>query len=278
MHVDQAFVAVEVPTPHLLGQLPTREDSARRVGQGDEQLELQVGEVDGGAVDTDFMAIDVDRQAVELDQAVVGQVVDATAAVASAADGDRVSKRMSHEGSADVTIPENEHAFVTSMNFYVPTQRADGTVEPVEYFDVDEALVDTRDVARPLVGVYINGEVEHVDGVGFVGHGTRDACGAISLDDGETWKNTNLSDSADTASSDVVRSDVTLFQATNGEYPGDVVNVFHAVVGDDAAGGHRDVTIEAIGARSWQQGRGCPAGVSRREMLLRPGGDARRTW
>ena len=35
---------------------------------------------------------------------------------------------------------------------------------------------------------------------GFVGHGRRDAFGAVSLDDGETWKVTNLSNSADKSS------------------------------------------------------------------------------
>ena len=161
-------------------------------------------------------------------------LIGSTGAVASADDGDRVSKSMSHEGNAaEDEFPENEHAFIDMMEFYVPTQRANGTVEPVEYINVDEDLVEERDLAKPLVGVYINGEVEHVDGVGFSGHGKRDAYGAISLDDGETWKNTNLSESADEASSDVVRPDIGLFSDTAYEYPGDVVNIFHAVEGEN---------------------------------------------
>ena len=160
-------------------------------------------------------------------------LIGSAGAVASADDGDRVSKSMSHDGSIKGnTVPENEHAFVKTMDFYVPTQRADGTVEPVEYYNVDQALVETRAAAKPLVGVYINGEAEHVDGVGFVGHGVRDAYAAVSLDDGETYKNTNLSESADESSSDVIRNDIKLFKDTKGEYPGDVVNIFHAVAGD----------------------------------------------
>ena len=160
-------------------------------------------------------------------------LIGSAGAVASADDGDRVSKSMSHDGSiTGNTVPENEHAFVKTMDFYVPTQRANGTVEPVEYYNVDGTLVETRAGAKPLVGVYINGEAEHVDGVGFVGHGARDAYAAVSLDDGETYKNTNLSESADEASSDVIRKDIKLFKDTKGEYPGDVVNIFHAVAGD----------------------------------------------
>ena len=160
-------------------------------------------------------------------------------------DGEKVSKSMSHDGNADVFEPytlENEHAFVDMMEFYVPTQGSNGLVAPVDYYNVDEALVDTRELAKPLVGVYINGEVHDVNGeevvdgegatVGFVGHGTRDAFAAISLDDGTTWKNTNLSESADLSSSDVIRSDIPLFSQTDSAYPGDVVNIVHAVAGN----------------------------------------------
>ena len=162
-------------------------------------------------------------------------------AVVSADDGYKVSKSMSQDGSlTGNTVPENEHAFIKTMNFYVPMQAADGSTvfedplkDPTQYYNVDEEFVQERTLAKPLVGVYINGEVEHVDGVGFVGHGVRDAYAAISLDDGTTWKNTNLSESADESSSDVIRSDIKLFKDTKGAYPGDVVNIFHAVEGEN---------------------------------------------
>ncbi len=153
-------------------------------------------------------------------------------------DGAKVLKSMSHEGNP-VEYPgyplENEHAFIKMMDFYVPMQAANGTVEPVEYYNVDDGLEDTRDLAKPLISAYINGPVEGVDGVGFVGFGMRDAYGAVSLDDGLTWKNTNLSESAtetsQTREDDVYRTDIPLFLQNDpsGAYPGDVVNIFHAV-------------------------------------------------
>ncbi len=165
-------------------------------------------------------------------------------AVALADDGYKVSKSMSHEGNPPAYEGyelENEHAFIQMMNFYVPMQGSNGTLEPtdsIEYYNVDRELEDTRTLAKPLVGVYINGPVEGVDGVGFVGHGMRDAYAAVSLDDGTTWKNTNLSESAtessQTREDDVYRTDVPLFlqNDASGAYPGDVVNIFHAVAGN----------------------------------------------
>jgi len=176
------------------------------------------------------------RLAIALPLAVTALLV---AGGALADDGALVRKSMSHEGNPvtyDGYELENEHAFIHMMRFYVPAQAANGTVAAVEYSNVDEAVVDTREFAKPLVGVYINGPVETIDGVGFVGHGKRDAFGAISLDDGMTWKNTNLSESSDltsqTRDDDVYRSDIPLFitdEDQSGAYPGDVVNIFHAV-------------------------------------------------
>jgi hypothetical protein len=152
-------------------------------------------------------------------------------------DGFLVRKSMSHDGTEEPImgyLPEAEHAFIQMMKFYVPAQAADGTVAPIDYLDIDGDIVkDDVASAKPLVGVYINGPVEGVEGTGFVGHGLRDAFGAVSLDDGITWKKTNLSESASLSSSDVAREDVPLFQADNlGTYPGDVVNIFHAVAGN----------------------------------------------
>ena len=77
------------------------------------------------------------------------------------------------------------------------------------------------------------GPVETVDGVGFIGHGKRDAYAAVSLDDGVTWKKTNLSESADVSPrSDVIRTDIPLFADTDYAYPGDVINIFHAIAGN----------------------------------------------
>ncbi len=153
-------------------------------------------------------------------------------------DGIITSKSMSHEGQENPVymgyLPEAEHAFISMMNFYVSTQAANGTVyeEGLDYYNIDEDYVETRYEAKPLIGVYIYGPSESVEGVGFAGYGLRDAFGAVSFDDGETWKNTNLSESAVESSSDVLRPDIPLFSGTDYAYPGDVVNIFHAVAGD----------------------------------------------
>lgn len=150
--------------------------------------------------------------------------------------GKPVLKSLSHDAS-DPSVPgyvdENEHAFTSYMKFYVPTQHANGVVEPLDYYDVDGTVQDTRDRAKPLVDVFIKGPVEEVEGIGFAGHGKRDAYAAVSLDDGITWKKTNLSESASEVSSTVVRPDIPLFADTDYEYPGDVTNIFHAVAGNE---------------------------------------------
>jgi hypothetical protein len=120
------------------------------------------------------------------------------------------------------------------MGRYVPARASNGDLVGIEYVNADGALVGTRDYAKPLVGVYLYGPVEGVEGVGFAGHGKRDAYAAVSLDDGETWKRTNLSRSADKSSSQVVRTDVEIFADTGYHYPGDVVNIFQATAGDRA--------------------------------------------
>ncbi|MGD8673675.1 MAG: choice-of-anchor O protein, partial [Thiogranum sp.] len=145
-------------------------------------------------------------------------------------------------------VPEAEHAFIDSMKFYVPMQASNGTVLPIDYVNIDGTTVDTRELAKPLISVYIYGPYEEVEGIGFVGHGKREAYGAVSLDDGVTWKVTNLSESADLTSCDgsggaggcnVIRdgeggpgsSEVPLFEDTDYAYPGDVINVFQSTAG-----------------------------------------------
>ena len=167
------------------------------------------------------------------------------AGLALADDGELVRKSMApSEGTAPPVpagyIAEAEHAFIDMMRFYVPMQAAAGTVAPLDYVNIDGSVVDNRALAKPLVSVYIYGPSEGVEGIGFVGHGKREAYGAVSLDDGVTWKATNLSESADLTSCDgsggsggctVDRDDVPLFADTEGAYPGDVINVFQATAG-----------------------------------------------
>lgn len=165
-------------------------------------------------------------------------------------DGYQIRKSMSAE--PQVTVPgyvdEAEHAFIAQMKFYVPMQAASGATadalanadpfkDPRSYYNVDETLVETRTLAKPLIGVYMFGPFEEVADVGFVGHGKRDAYAAVSLDDGMTWKETNLSESAfetscDNANCDVIRTDIPLFADTDYEYPGDVLNMYHSIAGN----------------------------------------------
>ena len=99
-------------------------------------------------------------------------------------------------------LPEAEHAFTDMMGFYVPMQAASGTTifpydngsgvpqDPTQYYNVDDELVEEIEVAKPLVNVFIYGPIFGVENTAF-GHSFFDAYGAVSLDDGETWKKTN---------------------------------------------------------------------------------------
>jgi hypothetical protein len=129
-----------------------------------------------------------------------------TFTAASADDGDKVVKRMSHNAKLTVapeevgeTVAEAEHAFIDMMGFYVPSQAADGTPMAVDYVNADGGAVETLSVAKPLVGVFIYGPAIGVEGTAFA-HSFMDAYAAVSLDDGMTWKPTNLSESADQSS------------------------------------------------------------------------------
>ena len=121
---------------------------------------------------------------------------------------------------------ETERANLNHMSFYVPAQSSAGELTSIEYYDANDALVETRDYAKPLVAVYIDGlptETEEVSVMSGAGWGAHDAYAALSLDDGASWKRTNLSLSADLSS----------FVLANGHhYPGDAHNMTFAIAGD----------------------------------------------
>lgn len=102
--------------------------------------------------------------------------------------------------------PLAEHAYVQLLNFYVPAQTSDGTLltEGIEYFNDDGELEKNEPNAKPLIAFALYGPTILLDDSlstdGFPGHGRRDAYAAVSLDDGMTWKRTNLSNSADRSS------------------------------------------------------------------------------
>jgi hypothetical protein len=127
---------------------------------------------------------------------------------------------------------ETEKAGIFMMDFYVPAQAADGTVGPVDNYILDDDLgtagYEPRDFAKPLVSVYIDEigallEEEEVEAMGGIALGEFDAFVGVSLDDGTTWKTTNLSKSSDLSS----------FTLENGhEYLGGVHALVHQVFGD----------------------------------------------
>jgi hypothetical protein len=134
-------------------------------------------------------------------------------------------------------LPEAEHAFTDMMGFYVPSQAASGLLTPIAYCDIDnqpapgadcENAVETLEVAKPLVNVFIYGPQFEVPGTAFA-HRFFETYAAVSLDDGETWKQTNLSRSADLSSFNIE----TDHNAKKGDpLPGDhnirLGNAFHA--------------------------------------------------
>lgn len=131
---------------------------------------------------------------------------------------------------------ETDAAQISMMYLYVPAQGADGTLGvPIEYYlDTDgdnqgDTLYDTRDYAKPIIATYID-EVETADAdasalapLSGVTFGAFDTFGAVSLDDGATWKEFNVSRAAD-------RSSFTL--ADGHAYPGSSGSAVHAVSGD----------------------------------------------
>ena len=137
---------------------------------------------------------------------------------ASADDGEKTKKLMSHNldthlltvtpAEVGLDVAEAEHAVIDMMQFYVPMQRASGSIDETdetnsgllgEYIDADGNPVETLGMAKPLVGVFLYGPAIGVEGTAF-SHSFMDAFAAVSLDDGVTWKKTNLSQTADQSS------------------------------------------------------------------------------
>lgn len=131
---------------------------------------------------------------------------------------------------------ETEDAQLSMMYLYVLAQGADGIVEPIEYYlDTDgdnqgDTLWDTREYAKPLIASYIDA-IGHEDEEASAGpmrlsgatFGAYDTFGAVSLDDGASWKEFNVSRAADRSS----------FRLADGHaYPGSSGSAVHAVAGD----------------------------------------------
>lgn len=132
---------------------------------------------------------------------------------------------------------ETEQAALFMMDFYVPAQKSTGEVAPIVYpLLADETTVayEDRDYAKPLVSAYIDdigthaGEESEALGLdsinGAVAIGAFDAFIGVSLDDGTSWKTTNISNASDLSS-------FTLADGTI--YPGDAHHVVHQVFNDN---------------------------------------------
>ncbi|MBE0686281.1 MAG: hypothetical protein IH585_09800, partial [Anaerolineaceae bacterium] len=123
---------------------------------------------------------------------------------------------------------ETEKAAIYMMDFYVPAQASTGLVGPVDNYQLPDGTdapdYPDRAYAKPMVSVYIDDL--HPDGEdtkGGITFGHFDAFAGVSLDDGTSWKTTNLSRSSDLSSFNL---------KTGYAYPGDVHNVVHQVAGD----------------------------------------------
>ena len=144
---------------------------------------------------------------------------------------------------------ETEKAGIKMMPFYVPAQSADGIVAPVDNYCGDDGVIqdggqDTqqvcetltdaaylpRDYAKPRVTVWIDGTAEWQEQLGGgIVLGAFDAYAGVSLDDGTTWKRTNLSNSADLSSFTGTAPGVN----QGLPYPGTVHQLVHQVFDDN---------------------------------------------
>ena len=134
---------------------------------------------------------------------------------------------------------ETEYASISFMRFAVPAQAADGTLvdltltyesgtneAPVPIYQDTGTVINT---AKPLVASYIDEEqVEETllsgnEIMGGLVIGEFDGFVAHSLDDGATWKTTNVSESAEKSS----------FNLQNGTaYPGAVYGMVQSTIGN----------------------------------------------
>ena len=118
------------------------------------------------------------------------------------------------------------------MPLYVAAQDPQGLAVTIVYSDTEGGMIYERTEAKPIIATYNDGLIpeETPEGNAVImtgtGFGERDVFAALSLDDGATWKNYNLSDSA-------LRSSFVLKDGH--DYPGDVFRVNHVVVGNRIA-------------------------------------------
>ncbi len=86
---------------------------------------------------------------------------------------------------------KSDKAKIEIMPVYVPALTSDGNATEVVYYDADGDVIETRDVAKPIVVSYL----DEVEGTGAPGRVRRHL-----RDDGDTWKRRNISKTADKSS------------------------------------------------------------------------------
>jgi hypothetical protein len=145
-------------------------------------------------------------------------ILGTTGAVAD--DGPIVRKNISNTPTYDT-----EYVSLRMLPLYVPAQKSDGypDTDGIPYYKDDGTLDKTLYFAQPLIELYQDGPVTKIEEYeAFPGHGARDQFVAVSLDDGTTWKKTNVSNSAKKSSVKI-----------NGKpYPGDTLRNFAASDGN----------------------------------------------
>jgi hypothetical protein len=146
----------------------------------------------------------------------------AISGVAVADDGKILRKNLS--GTPDF---DTEYVSLRMLPLYVPAQLSSGELDAdgIPYERTDGVVAEVRMFARPLIATYQDGPVTFIhdpDYEAFPGHGARDAFAAVSLDDGNSWKRTNISDSASRSS----------IRIGGKAYPGDTLRNFAASDGN----------------------------------------------
>lgn len=169
---------------------------------------------------------------------------------ALADDGPMVRKPISRTPNDTI---ESEKAQLSMFQFFVPATKSNGERTTISYYadrdgdNKEDELIETREYAKPLLVTYYDdvpldtkktkslfGGIATNSGseVGIKIH--RDAWASYSFDDGETWKQVNLSESVNESSFDVDTRDPATGEVTGSKlpYPGDVPTVMHAIAGN----------------------------------------------
>lgn len=103
---------------------------------------------------------------------------------------------------------ETTKAKIEVLTEYVPARRANGDLAEIVHYDAYGEIEETRTQVKPLVAVYAEEQIgyeipaiyDDPEVVGDEMTRARDTYAAVSLDEGATWKRTNLSRSADRSS------------------------------------------------------------------------------